>query len=254
MQSEGDSVGSTGAIYSVADSFWKRDGELVKYSTKQQQGIYYLYYEYGYSYYYTLFTSTAWIYSDRGTTTESGVDDVRLGIRGRLNPFRNGRTWQITAILPVRRWEIAGYRPGEGKYGMDAGVFYRSLPDLYENPFTEYPHSIWGGGLGATYRSGGVGGELWGYGKWEKQIFSPSWNIEIKLSGLSSFTGGESGGVDIYGPNDSYHYDWAASEISFRYRLSMTSSINLSYKQDLWGRNVNKSENIQIGISTTWKK
>ncbi|MBI3600415.1 MAG: hypothetical protein HY097_07210 [Nitrospinae bacterium] len=254
MQTEGDSIGATGAIYSLSDSFYERDGNLVQYPTRQQQGIYYLYYEYGYSYYYTLFASTAWTYSDRGTSTDSGVDDVKIGIRGRLNPFRNGRTWQLTAILPVRKWDLSGYRPGEGKYGLEAGIFYRLLPDPYEKPFTEYPDSIWGGGLGTTLRSGGSGSEVWAYGKWEKNLFNPSWLAAINLSALSSFAGGESGSVDIYGPNDSYHYDRAASDVSLSYRLNMTTGISISYKRDLWGRNINKNESVHIGIYTTWKR
>lgn len=252
MQDEGNSVIATGALYSVADSFWKRDGNLSRYSSKHQQGVYYLYGEYGYSYYYNLFASTAWVYSDRGENKDSGIDDVRIGIRGRLNLFRNGRTWELTAILPARKWHLAGYRPGEGKYGLDAGIFYRYLPDPYENPFTDYPDSIWGCGLGTTLRSGGSGSEIWAYGKWEKIIFSSSWQIEVKLSGLSSFAGVESGGIDVYGPNDSYHYDRATTDISLNYRLNRTTGVNLSYRQDFWGRNINKSEGVQVGLYTMW--
>lgn len=254
MQSEGNSVGATGAGYSLSDGFWKKDGELVQYPTRHQQANYYLYYDYGYSYYYNLFASTSWNYRDSGTSTDSGIDDIRIGIRGRLNVFRNGRTWQITAIIPTRQWGLTGYRPGEGKYGIDAGIFYRLLPDLYENPFAKYSGNIFGGGLGTTLRSGGVGGEVWGYGNWQRKLFSPLWYVEIKLSALSSFAGGESGSVDIYGPNDSFHYDQVTSDISLSYHFSRRTGINLGYKRDLWGRNINKNESVHIGISTTWKK
>ena len=254
MQTEGDSLIATGTSYSIADSFWKRDGKLAQYSTRHKQGVYYLYGEYGYSYYYNIFASTGWTYSDSGTSTDSGVDDVKIGIRGRLNLFRNGRTWEIAAILPTRKWYLSDYRPGQGKYGLEAGIFYRFRPNPYENPFAEYPHSIWGGGLGTTLRSGGVGGEVWGYGNWQKNLFSPLWKIEIKLSALSSFAGAEAGSVDIYGPNDSFHYDQISSDISLSYSLSRTTGINLSYKQDLWGRNINKNETVHAGIYTTWKK
>jgi len=75
------------------------------------------------------------------------------------------------------------------------------------------------------------------------------------LSALSSFTGGQSGGVDIYGPNDSYHYEQINSEFSLSYySLNKTMGINVSYKRDLWGRNINMNEGPHIGISMTWKK
>ncbi|MBI3359402.1 MAG: hypothetical protein HY037_07500 [Nitrospirae bacterium] len=128
------------------------------------------------------------------------------------------------------------------------------MPDPYENPFTEYTQGIWGGGIGTTLWGGTASSELWAYGNWEKQVINPSWQVEIKLSALTSYDGGESGSVDIFGPNDSYHYDQVASDFSLRYRLNRTTGIRINYKRDLWGRNINKSEGLNIGLSTTWGK
>ena len=254
MQSEGDSVGAIGVSYSTADGFWNSDSNLLKYPIKHQEAVYYQYYEYGYSYYYTILASIAWTYYDSGTIKDSGIDNVKIGVRGRLNIFRNGRTWQVTAILPVKKWDSSVFQPGRGKYGLEAGIFYRLLPDPYETPSDIYTQGIWGMGLGTTLRSGDTGSELWSYGKWEKKVFNPSWKVEVKLSALSSFTGGQSGGVDIYGPNDSYHYEQINSELSLSYSLNKTTGINVSYKRDLWGRNVNMNEGQHIGIFMTWKK
>lgn len=254
MQSEGDTVGSTGVSYSEADSFWKRDGRLVRYSDKHLDATYYLYAEYGYSYYYNLIASTGWNYRDDGTRTSSSVDDIKIGIKGRLNRYRNGRTWQVTAILPTRKGDLLGSRPGGGKSGIDAGIYYRLLPDPYDRPFSIHNQGIWGGGLGITLRSGGVGNELWAYGKWEKSVFNPSWQVELRLSALSSFAGRESGSVDIYGPNDSYHYHEISSEFSMKYKLNRTLSLNAGYSRDLAGRNINRNDEVQIGISTSWNK
>lgn len=254
MQSEGDSVGSTGISYSQADSFWKRGGKLKRYTDKHHEATYYLYGEYGYSYYYNLIASTGWNYRDDGTRTDSSIDDIKIGIRGRLNPFRNGRTWQVTAILPTRRDDLLGSRPGGGKSGIDAGIFYRIVPDPYDKPFTVYDKGIWGGGLGVTLRSGGLGSELWAYGKWEKKISTSSWHAGFKLSALSSFAGAESGSVDIYGPNDSYNYNQISSEFLMKYQLNRTTTINAGYIRDLAGRNINRNDGVHIGISTSWKR
>lgn len=254
MQSEGDSVGSTGISYSQADSFWKRDGKLMQYSNKHQEAVYYLYGEYGYSYYYNLIASTGWNYRDDGARVDSSIDDIKIGVRGRLNVFRNGRTWQVTAILPTRKGDLLGSRPGGGKSGLEAGIFYRLLPDPYERPFTDPAQGIWGLGLGITLRSGGTGSELWAYGKWEKKVINPSWQAGFKLSTISSFAGAESGSVDIYGPNDSYQYHQITSEFLLKYQLNRTTAINTGYSRDLIGRNINRNDGVQIGISTIWKK
>ncbi|MBI5193822.1 MAG: hypothetical protein HZA08_10335 [Nitrospirae bacterium] len=254
MQSEGDSVGSTGISYSQADSFWKRDGKLMQYTDKHQEATYYLYGEYGYSYYYNLIASTGWNYRDDGIRTNNSIDDIKIGIRGRLNRFRNGRTWQVNAILPTRRGNLLGSRPDGGKAGIDAGIYYRIEPDPYLNPFTVHNKGIWGGGFGITLRSGGIGSELWAYGKWEKNVITPSWQAGFRLSALSSFAGAESGSVDIYGPNDSYHYHQINSEFLLKYQLNRTTTINTSYVMDLDGSNINRNSGVHIGISTNWKK
>ncbi|MEK6546113.1 MAG: hypothetical protein AABZ28_06250 [Nitrospinota bacterium] len=172
MQSEGDSVGAIGVSYSTADGFWNSDSNLLKYPIKHQEAVYYQYYEYGYSYYYTILASIAWTYYDSGTIKDSGIDNVKIGVRGRLNIFRNGRTWQVTAILPVKKWDSSVFQPGRGKYGLEAGIFYRLLPDPYETPSDIYTQGIWGMGLGTTLRIGDTGSQLCSYRKWEKK----AWN------------------------------------------------------------------------------
>lgn len=254
MQSEGDSVGATGISYSQADRFWNRDSKLIRYSDKHHEATYYLYGEYGYSYYYNLIASTGWNYRDDGIIKENSIDDIKIGVRGRLNVFRNGRTWQVNAIIPTRKGDLTGSRPGGGKAGIDAGIYYRFIPDPYEKPFTVHNQGIWGAGLGITLRSGGIGSELWAYGKWEKNIFSPSWQGGFKLSALSSFAGAESGSVDIYGPNDTYQYNQITSELLIKYHLNRSMTINAAYVRDLAGRNINRNEGVHVGISTSWKK
>lgn len=254
MQSEGDSVGSTGISYSQADHFWKRDGKPMQYPNKHQEAMYYLYGEYGYSYYYNLIASTGWNYRDNGIRKDSSIDDIKVGVRGRLNVFRNGRTWQVTAIIPARKGDLFGSRPGGGKSGIDAGIYYRLLPDPYDKPFTVFDKGIWGAGLGLTLRSGGIGSELWAYGKWEKSVINPSWFAGIKFSTISSFAGAESGSVDKYGPNDSYHYYQITSEFLLKYQLNRSTAINAGYSRDLAGININMNEGINFGISTSWKK
>lgn len=251
MRSEGESLLASGLGYSVADSFWKQNGDIEQYRDPRKQILYYLHYEYGYSYYHTLFTSAAYIREETGSSEKSGVDNVKLGVRGRLNYFRNGRTWQLSAIMPG---DPSITKPGSGKFGADAGIFHRYIPDSYENPFTDPTGNIWGWGAGATIWSGDTGGEVWGYGRWERSLFSPIWQTAAKLSGRSSFAGGERGSVDVFGPNDSYHYDQLSSELSLQYRLSRQTTVGASYKRDLWGRNIDMNEGILINLNTGWKK
>lgn len=76
--------------------------------------------------------------------------------------------------------------------------------------------------------------------------------MKIKLPVVASFGGDKMGEVDIFRPNTSYNYQQIASEFSLQYRLSQTANVGAGYRQDIWGRNINKNNRFFINLS--WRQ
>lgn len=181
MRSQGTSLISTSLSYSQDSQFWTEGGFLVPLSQSRLQAVSTLSYEYGYSYHYNIFTGTAFTYRQTGTGTIQGISNIRVGVRGRLQRFRNGRTWQVSALLPVRKVSNDPENPEGGSYGLHAGLFFRLLPDPYERPFTKFPLGVWGAGIGiATLQSGNAANQVDAHIKWEKHFPKTPFGISFR--------------------------------------------------------------------------
>lgn len=240
MRSGGSSLISTSLGYSQDSQLWTEGGFLVPLSESRLQSVYSVSYEHGYSYNYNVFAGTSFTYRDTGTQIIQGVSSIRVGARGRLQRFRNGRTWQVTALLPARRVnnnpEDTG---GGGSYGLHAGLFYRRLPDPYERPFTKFPFGVWGGGIGiATLQSGNAASQVDAYWKWEKSFTRTPFGIGFKGTGLTSF---------LEGPLTPYAR--FQSEGAMSYDLSRTEGVSVTYTVDVWGRNITQGNALQVRFS-----
>lgn len=244
MQSEGDAVMATGAVHSHEDAFWTKNRDRIPLRNRVHRTVYYGYYEYGYSYYYTVFTSIAWTKRESGTKIEEGFSNIKLGIRGRLNPFRNGRTWEVTALIPAKN---LGDPNREDSGGISGGLFYLGRPDPYETPYVPFTKWIWGGGIGVTLlRKVDVGKSMWAYSQWERGIINRSWKIGTQLDGRSSFRDEKRAfPLEIR--------DQITWEVSLGYRLSRETGLSIGYAKDIWGRNVTQSDTIKVGLSHSFR-
>ncbi|WP_287963123.1 hypothetical protein, partial [Alcanivorax sp.] len=101
MRSAGESGLGVSLEYGTADHYWNRFRKLLKDNCTSNDWKLFLHYEYGYSYDYTLFGNTALDTRRCGNRHSSGLGDIRLGVRGRLNPFRNGSTWELSVLVPT---------------------------------------------------------------------------------------------------------------------------------------------------------
>ena len=243
MRSEGKSLIAASFSYSQDNQFWTSEGFLVPLSESRLQEVLSVSYEYGSSYNYNVFTGTAFTYRDTGTRIIKGVSSIRIGARGRLQQFRNGRSWQITALLPARTVSNDPENPGGGAYGLHAGLFYRLLPDPYERPFSKFPFGVWGGGVGvAVLQSGNAANQLDIYLKWEKDFRRTPFGISFKGTGLSSFA---------EGPLEPYAR--FQSEGMVQYALSRVNGLSVSYTVDVWGRNITQGNALQIRVSRAFE-
>ena len=131
MLSEDHASLTTGIAWSTADSYWDRDSNLQQDSCSSRDTALYLRYEYGYSYYHSLFASTSIESNKCGDDSANGIPDIKLGIRGRINPYRNNYSWELAAILPVQGDRFDKSEPGKGDFGLQAGIYRRHVDDPY---------------------------------------------------------------------------------------------------------------------------
>lgn len=75
--------------------------------------------EYGQSYWHTLFGHVALGQARCGERTRTGVGDLNVGLRGRVNRYLNYRAWEIDATVPLDR---GSDRLGCGAYGVGGNL------------------------------------------------------------------------------------------------------------------------------------
>ena len=122
MRSEGELQLSMSLSLSTAEDRWDRDRRLVEADCTTRRRALDVQGEYGYSYYYTVFADAGLTNKEcGGEPGESGLSDLTLGIRGRIDPFRNGRSWEIALKPPVSGDDSDTARPGNGEFGLEFG-------------------------------------------------------------------------------------------------------------------------------------
>lgn len=254
MRSEGESYFIALLSKSQSDEFWDKHRKLQKDDCRSDDYQTFMRYEYGYSYYHTLFADLKWESNDCGALKSQGIPDVKFGIRGRLLPFRNGRTWQVSVTIPVDGDPVDRSYPGNGEYSLNAGLYFRFTPDPYEIPEEVRTGGIWSWAIGTKLWTGNVANKVWSYLRWSDQLFKTRFQYNLKLSAEYSFGEDNSNGFVSGADNRRVEdYDVITGTISISRRLTKGSSGHLFLSQDLAGRNTGKDTSIQLGLSKTWK-
>lgn len=94
---------STSVGYSWATRQWDQAGDLQPTGCRREYAYNSHYLEYGWSYYYTLFGGLLLADASCGADSHAGTGDLRLGIRGRTDIYRNHRAWEVIATIPTER-------------------------------------------------------------------------------------------------------------------------------------------------------
>ncbi len=251
MLSEGQQTLYTSLSLSQADSYWDDRRDLQQDDCTSRDWSAGLRYEYGYSYYRTLFASTSFELNKCGDESSAGIPDLKLGMRGRVNPFRNSHTWELALIIPVNGDREDRRKPGIGLFGVEAGLYRTYRDDPYEKPFTVITQGVWGWGVGVTLWAEGAGQELWGELNWRRRL-TDAWRFKGWLSGRYSLAGDTAGADDIFSVRKSIDYDKLTIGARFTRKLSRHTSLGLSLEQALWGRNASQDTTLQLGLSRSW--
>jgi hypothetical protein len=238
MRSEDELYFKAGFDYDTASQYWNRDGELTDMSCTATNWTHNQSYEYGWSYYRTVFGTLE--YRDRrcGDVTDSGLGDLTIGMRGRLNIYRNGRTWETALIIPSE---------DGGLYGLRLGVF-GSFGDR---------HTI-GNGAGTNFELG-ANLYLWEGAAPEQLASYIKFNIAPSAERLfTTSLEGDYALVDrdkIYDATinqvENYGYDRLNLRIGYSQKVSLYWRMSIEATSVLMGRNASKSNGVGLSFSRT---
>ena len=249
MLSEKDLYYSGGLNYSTNDKSWDesshlQDSSCTSNNYRSNQRL-----EYGYSYYHTLIADLDIVKNNCGNDSYTGLGDLRLGIRGRLNVFRNGRTWELTAIIPTGYSSNDPERPGNGKFGIEGGVAYLSRGEERDVA------KRWDFLTGASVRlwAGGPADQFLTYAT-VRRHFGKNGRLSIGVSGDFSFQN-ESGTTAANTPGQTQFsdFDKVTAKVSWSNRLNDDWRYRVGASHVVWGRNAGHNLKFGITFSRHWR-
>jgi hypothetical protein len=242
MRSEGEHRYSAYAQTSSADRSWDRDGNDVTSSCTSKDRSLTHEYEYGYSYYHTLFGKISMANSECGGDKASGFGDIHLGVRGRLNLYKNGRTWEAIVIIPSGYDNTRSNRIGYGELGLELGLYGSN--QLNDKSRLTYGSSLrfWAGAPADQLRAR--------VGISHKQNLL--WSYDASLSGNFSLNNGESSLAPSIDGDFESEFDVIRAQFGVSRSLSKRLKLGAGVFKNLWGRNTSQRQGIYINLGYVW--
>jgi len=166
MLQEGENLYLSDLQFSGGNSSWDVQRNKIPSNCKRKNLSLIQGYEYGYSYFHTIFANATFAYRHcgqmnraapgavPGATSLSGLGDLEVGVRTRFN-HQNTAAWEALLIIPTGYDNNSPLRLGRGALGLGLGVLFASRKrSIAESP--------WGWELGSrfTYFFSGKGNTL----------------------------------------------------------------------------------------------
>ena len=252
MLSEGVHRWTTGLVYSTADEWFDQNRNRVPQGCTSQNVNWHNQYTYGYSYYYNFFAAAGIGHYQCGVNPKvSGIGDVKVGVRGRLDQYRNGRTWELALLIPTGYDNQKVNRLGYGLFGIWGGIAWSSQNTGWE----EKKPSYWEVGTGISYWFGSASTQSRSYGKYSWRLDEDG-NNRIVLQGvlkLSLRNGNPTFPVAFGGfPRYSGDYDVFTVSAKYAHRLTRDWSIAPKIGASVWGRNTAANYFVDLSITRQW--
>ena len=245
MQSGGDLSLSSSLGYLWATQQWDTNGRLQDSGCRREYSYLSNHLEYGYSYYHTLYGGVNLARSSCDPDSNSGLGDIRAGVRGRLDVNRNNRTWELEATIPTDS--------GNDPNGLNLGCNSLGLAGNVAMKEKLLSQLAFGAGAGVQLWEGPLVHQLVGdlslggsFTRW-----SP-WTWELGLSGKRPLNSGDtpaSGALSDCGTRSKVVR--SAARIGYQY----TDFVNLECGASLalWGVDVGRTQGFYCGFSRLWK-
>lgn len=245
MRSEGETYIKTSLTYDTSDQRWSQDNKLVDASCTAKNWSLSQSYEHGLSYYRTFFSSLDYRDRECGPYSSSGVGDLSLGFRSRLDIYRNGRTWEVAAIIPTGYSSHSYSSVGSGLYGLRLGAFgsFGRKRDISGEPASSLEL-----GTNLYIWEGTASEQLSGYAKY-KFASSTESHFYAALEGDYALINRSKDLTTVVNQVSDYGYDRLNARIGYTTRASLYWRVSVEATDVLWGRNVNDTNSITLSFS-----
>lgn len=237
MRSEDELYFTAGLDYDSANARWNRDGDLTDMSCTATNWTHNQSYEYGWSYYRTFFGTLEYMDRRCGDVTDSGLGNLTIGMRGRLNLYRNGRTWETALIIPSQVTSL---------YGARLGVFgsFGDIHKVRSKAATNFE-------LGANLYlwEGKAPEQLGSYIKFNIAPSSES-RLFTALEGNYALVDRDKVYDTTINQVENYGYDRLSLRIGYSQKVSLYWRMSIEATSVLMGRNVSDSNGISVSFSS----
>ena len=236
MRSEDELYFKAGLDYDTTNERWDHDGELTDMSCTASNWTHNQSYEYGWTYYRTIFGTLE--YRDRrcGDVTDSGLGNLTFGMRGRLDLYRNGRTWETALIIPADRNDL---------YGLRLGAF-GSFGDIHSNRNKTATNFELGANL--YLWEGSAPEQLASYIKFNIAPSSES-RFFTALEGDYALVDRDKIYDTTINQVENFGYDRLNLRIGYSQKVSLDWRMSIEATSVLMGRNASKTNGLSLSIS-----
>ncbi len=251
MLSEGQQMLTTGVTYLHAKDSFNQQHQSVPAGCTTQDYYWHNNYTYGYSYYHNIFVNANISHQTcTGQPTISGLGDVTVGVRGRLNKFRNGRTWEVALKLPTGYNATKVNRLGYGRVGLWVGGAWSTQNTGWEMKAPTY----WVFGAGVQGWFGPPASQFRSYVKWSKRLDDRGNNGLVLGANLKlSFRDGRPQIMPALGfPRNPGDYDLLTLSAKYGHRLANHWMVSAAIGKHIWGRNAINGVYLDLSLTRLW--
>lgn len=248
MRSEDEGYYTTSLEYDTTSDRWNQDNKLETMSCTPKNWKFANAYEYGWSYYRTIFGSLDYLDRNCGENEASGIGDLTLGIRSRLDIYRNGRTWEAAVNIPTGYSTSGGSSIGSGLYGFKLGA-YGSFGDRHRMD-RQYGSNV-ELGTNVTFWEGSAAEQLSAYIKYNFAATEES-HFNAAIEGDYALINRSKDLTSTVNPVSDFGYDRLNFRIGYSRRATLYWRVSFEASNVLWGRNTNDSNSVRISFSRSY--
>lgn len=271
---EDEQMVSTGLSFSASNSHWNANRNVITSICKRRNAGLGAGYEYGWSYFHTVYASTGLAYRRCGQTglrgggllvsgRAMGLGDVEIGVRTRFGGnYLNTAAWEAALIIPTGYDNNSPSALGRGALGLALGVKFSS------DPSHRYPYKwgfssrkwAWKAGSKYTYFFSSKGSSLSSFVSLQHAFTDSDFErtgdfVTVKLNHSVGFS---NGGVQqrIFinqTPSAMTSSDQVSIELKYSHSFNEGLSASATIGKSLFGRNNPRSLYGSLGASYRWR-
>lgn len=242
LLSSGDVSYSARFGYFTAEQRWDGDRRLQDSACRSEYGNSTHAVELGYSYYHTLYAQSGLARSSCGGSSETGLTDIRIGLRGRLNVYENDGSWELEATLPMVGSTTGERRLGCGALGLAANVHKRT--ELTPALDAEY-------GASAQWWESPLADQGRAYAGLRFE-FIRRWSLSGGAQGVMPLDDGQGDPEGLLSDCGS-EGRLVRGVVELKYRPIDPLNLGCGVTQAVWGEDAGRATGISCGFSYLWK-